>query len=115
MECWPRGTDVTQPDARQYPGWPVTISQMDNYGRKAKAWLPTLEIEGQADPLVQVIREIDNAVVYTIRIKGHTFRPRVFDDGTFTVIIGEGNRKKVLRGLKPVDKDDHGVVKVNLE
>ena len=25
FECWPRFTDVTQPDARQFPGWPVTL------------------------------------------------------------------------------------------
>ena len=25
MECWPRNVDVTQPDAKQYVGWPITI------------------------------------------------------------------------------------------
>ena len=25
FECWPRDVDVSQPDAKQYPGWPVTI------------------------------------------------------------------------------------------
>lgn len=25
FECWPREVDVTEPDAKQYPGWPVTI------------------------------------------------------------------------------------------
>ena len=25
FECWPREVDVTQPDAKQYPGWPRTI------------------------------------------------------------------------------------------
>lgn len=25
FECWPRDTDITQPDARQFPGWPITI------------------------------------------------------------------------------------------
>jgi hypothetical protein len=25
FECWPRFSDVTQPDAKQFPGWPVTI------------------------------------------------------------------------------------------
>jgi hypothetical protein len=25
FECWPRFQDVTKPDARQFPGWPVTI------------------------------------------------------------------------------------------
>ncbi len=26
FECWPRYEDVTQPGAKQFPGWPVTIS-----------------------------------------------------------------------------------------
>jgi hypothetical protein len=25
FECWPRFADVTKPDARQFPGWPVTV------------------------------------------------------------------------------------------
>jgi hypothetical protein len=25
FECWPRFADVTQPDARQFPGWPVSF------------------------------------------------------------------------------------------
>ena len=26
FECWARDADVTQPDARQFPGWPRTVS-----------------------------------------------------------------------------------------
>ncbi|MFN3484993.1 MAG: hypothetical protein ACK44W_05870, partial [Planctomycetota bacterium] len=45
MECWPRMIDPTDPAhaGLQYPGWPHTIHQLDNYGRAAAAWLPTLE------------------------------------------------------------------------
>ncbi|MGL4400134.1 MAG: hypothetical protein ACRCXD_09725, partial [Luteolibacter sp.] len=25
FECWPRHADVTKPDAKQFPGWPVTV------------------------------------------------------------------------------------------
>ena len=25
MECWPRDTDLTQPGAKQFTGWPITI------------------------------------------------------------------------------------------
>ncbi len=25
FECWPRFADVSKPDAKQYPGWPVTV------------------------------------------------------------------------------------------
>ena len=43
FECWPRNVDVTDPKAKQYPGWPLTIKQQDNYGRQAVAWLPTIK------------------------------------------------------------------------
>jgi hypothetical protein len=31
MECWPRNVDVASPSAMQYPGWPITIDQTENY------------------------------------------------------------------------------------
>jgi len=34
IECWPRGVEVTQPGAKQHPGWPLTFDQRDNYGRQ---------------------------------------------------------------------------------
>lgn len=43
IECWPRGVDVTQPGATQYPGWPITARQLDNDGRQPVAWLPEVE------------------------------------------------------------------------
>ncbi len=30
MECWPRFVDVTNPKAKQFPGWPVTIQVKKN-------------------------------------------------------------------------------------
>ncbi len=30
---------------------------MDNYGRKAKVWLPTIKIKGEPGPVVEVINE----------------------------------------------------------
>ena len=114
MECWPRGVDVTQEDATQYPGWPITISQQDNYGRKAMAYLPTLKIKGQTDPVVQVIRENDGNVVYTLRIKGDTFRPKVFEEGTYTIMIGEGDNLQALKGIKPIGMHEAKTIAVKL-
>jgi len=44
MECWPRNVDIADSNTRQYPGWPRTIQQTDNYSRKAVAYLPTIEV-----------------------------------------------------------------------
>jgi len=89
MECWPRYADPTDPDAGQYPGWPMTIAVADNYGRKAKAYLPDLRISGLEDAVVQVIQEEDGEIVYTIRARNGFFRPKVFADGEYTVRVGE--------------------------
>jgi hypothetical protein len=61
----------------------------DNYGRKAYGELPTIKVSGMVEPVVQVIDEADGEIVYTLRIKGTTFRPKVFRDGTYTVKVGE--------------------------
>lgn len=106
MECWPRHVDVTQPGAKQHPGWPITISQQDNFGRKPLAYLPTLQIEGRKDPVVQVIDEHLGEIVYTIRIKGAKWRPPVFREASYTVKVGEGRDAKVFQGVKSLSADE---------
>ena len=102
MECWPRGVDVTKSGAEQFVGWPVTIQQTDNYGRKAIATLPELAIKNATDPVVQVIDEFDGSVVYTLRIRGSNFRPKVFREGTYTIKIRSGDRTKTLEGISSI-------------
>ncbi len=105
MECWPRNVDVTDPEASQYPGWPMTIRQEDNYGRKAVAWLPTIEVRGATDPVVRVDDEATGEMVYCIRIKGESWRPKVFRAGRYTVTVGEGDAAKTFRGVESVPED----------
>jgi alkaline phosphatase D len=92
MECWPRFA-VPGKD-RPYPGWPKTIHQLDNYGRKAVAYLPTLDVKGLTNPVVQIVDEATGDLVYTLRIKGNTFRPKVFREGSYTVKISEPDEGK---------------------
>jgi hypothetical protein len=104
IECWPRNVDITNPGTRQYHGWPRTISQPDNYGRKAAAYLPTIEVSGMTNPVMQVIDESNDEIVYTLRINGTSFRPKVFEKGKYTVKVGrQGTRKmKTLRGVQAI-------------
>ncbi|MFW6163480.1 MAG: discoidin domain-containing protein, partial [Planctomycetota bacterium] len=47
IECWPLFADPRDPKTGgQYEGWPKTITQRGCYAREAKAWLPTVEVEG---------------------------------------------------------------------
>ncbi len=107
FECWPRGVDVTAADAEQYPGWPLTIKQTDNYSRKPIAYLPRIEVSGMTDPVVQVMYERTGEVVYTLRINGNTFRPHVFKDGPYTLKVGEpSGTMQTFHGLDAQEDGD---------
>lgn len=114
FECWPRNVDVSSGQARQYPGWPITISQLDNYGREAAAWLPTVEVTGGADQVVQIVDEANGEVVYTLRMVGTSFRPKVFRAGSYTVRVGEGDSRRTYRGVRSEEGDAGGVLRVGL-
>ncbi len=115
LECWPRNVDITDPTAKQYPGWPLTIQQEDNYGRKAVAWLPTIKVTGVTNPVVQVVDESNGEIVHTLRIKGKTYRPKVFKKGTYTINVSARDRCKSLKGVKAIDAGDEKVLTVELE
>jgi len=112
MECWPRNIDATGPAAGQYPGWPKTISQEDNYARKPGAYLPTLKIAGGSNPVVQIIDESDGKVVYTLRINGNRFRPKVFKEGKYTIKVTQGEKSKMIKGVKSVGLKDSDALDV---
>ena len=102
IECWPRGVDVTQPGAKQYPGWRLTFDQRGDYGRQPVAWLP--EVEGPADvpqPIVQVIDDRTGELVCSLRVQTPRFKPWVFADGLYTIRIGElPDRMTTQSGLR---------------
>ena len=103
-ECWPRFIDPAKEPNGQYMGWPLTIAQQDNYGRKAVAWLPELVIAGAEDPVVEIISEASGESLYVMRIKGTRFKPKIFAQGNYTVKISDPERglKKTVSGIKPV-------------
>jgi hypothetical protein len=115
IECWPRGCDVTDPACEQYPGWPITITQEANYGREAVAYLPTLEITGREESVVQVIDASSNEMVYTLRINGTSYRPKVFERGRYTLRVGEGDAIRVFVGVEAVEPGETATIEVAFE
>ena len=103
-ECWPRFIDPTTPNS-QYPGWPVTVTQEDNYPRKAAAWLPKMEWVGDFNPVLKVF-DIDGKLVYAIRPKTSGYTPKVFAKGKYRIEVNipELGYKKVYDNLKAREK-----------
>jgi hypothetical protein len=112
MECWPRNVDISSTSATQYPGWPKTIAQVDNYGREATAYLPTLEITGAQNPVVRVVDESNGEWIYCLRILGSSFRPKVFEPGSYRIEIGEGQTKQVFGGVMATSLEEPGTLSV---
>jgi len=97
--CWSRNVDVSAEDAKPYPGWPYTFNQLENYARKGVAHLPLVKVS-KPNQVLQLVEEKTGEVVYTLRIKGNSFLPKVFANGNYTIRIGEGKNLKVLKGIK---------------
>ncbi|WP_242203155.1 alkaline phosphatase D family protein [Aestuariivivens insulae] len=91
-ECY-RRFDNPLEEGSQYPGWPQTVSQEANYGRKAKGYLPEIKVQGLESPVVHIINERTKALEYAIRINGQTFEAKVFDGtSSYTVKVGEPDK-----------------------
>ena len=109
--CWPRNIDITDEKAKPYKGWPFTFNQLDNYGRKAVAHLPTLKIN-KPNQVVQLINERNNETVYTIRVKGSSFKPKVFENGTYTIKVGEKKNQNTLKSIGTDSKKEYIIIKI---
>ena len=88
FECWPRFANVADGDAAQFAGWPLEIKSHENDGREIIGYLPELRFQNVESPVVQVVHDETKEVIYTIRIQGKSFRPPVYQDGTYTIRSG---------------------------
>lgn len=113
VECWPRHVDPLERPDGQYLGWPMTIEQQDNYGREAQAWLPTLNVEGIEKPVVEIFNEQTRTLVYALRMAEQTFKPDVFEKGTYTVCITDPatgrSRKRTGVQAAPESESENGI------
>jgi hypothetical protein len=109
FECWPRFADVKEGDKAQFPGWPITFAMDANDGRKVAGWLPELVFEGVENPVVQVVEEATGDILYTVRIQGDRFQPRVYSAGRYTVKAGRDKPNvATIAGLVAADKAASG-------
>lgn len=95
----------------RFPGWPLTISQTDNDGRKPVGYLPQFEFS-KADQVIKIINEADNEVVRIIRTKGASYQPSIYRQGTYSVFVGEGKNTKAFKGIISTLEPSKRVIKV---
>lgn len=97
MECWPRNADPIKGDSEQYDGWPITIDQLVGLGDNAINVLPKVKVKGLENPVIQVINEKNNSIVYTYRINGSTIIPKVYNKGLYTIKISNPDKNIVKK------------------
>ena len=100
FECWPRFADLTQPDAKQFAGWPKTVRQIDNYNPNDWVPLPKL-IFRTPNPVIQIVDDATGKPLYTLRIRGTEYQPRVPADGRWTIKIGRERAETMIRSGIP--------------
>ncbi|GGZ71720.1 alkaline phosphatase D family protein [Algibacter mikhailovii] len=112
FEAWARNVDIHAPNAQQYPGWPITISQEDNFTIADGFQLPTLKISKE-DQVVTVKDKYTKAVISSIRIKGNTYQPKVIHNGNYLIEVGEGSQKVIVDSIS-IKKKNKQVIQVAL-
>ena len=94
-ECWPRFGDVSKGKEGQYPGWPIIHKMEQNDGRVAKGWLPKMTFS-KPNPVVQVRNLSTDEILYTIRIQGTHFQPKVYSLDFHEVWVGRNKPENLL-------------------
>ena len=116
-EVWPRMVDAVSPGAAPYAGFPVTLTQMDQYGRRAAGYLPTIRVTGHDAPVFMVEDARTGRVVYTVRPGTWEFTPHVFDrSGVYRVTVsGQPGPAEVVEGRTPTAKPSDRTIVVALD
>jgi len=115
IDAWRFIADVENPNMvrDQFAGWPLTISQFDNLGMGAENVLPEISIN-KSNQLLQIWNERTGELEQVFRIQGSSVQPRLHNDGSFRITIGEGNNKKEYSGFKTKHGSNDETVSVEL-
>ncbi len=88
-ECWPRQANPANGKVEQYAGWPITVKQTDNFFKAAPFSLPEIVVHGLNNAVVQLLKATTNQVVFTIRMAGQRFVPKVYQKGIYRLKVGD--------------------------
>lgn len=115
LECWSRFVDPEKNPTGQYEGWPNTINQEDNYGKKVAGFLHLLDLHNIYHPVVRVINDRNGEIEYSLPGNRKSFRPKVFEKGKYTVKIYDAvtGKEKLIPGIE-FAKNENETLTINL-
>ncbi len=114
FECWPRWESPAVENAKPFPGWPITIHQLDNYKGETKGYLPTLNIKGIKQPVIKIRNADDNSLMYAIRLNTQTFKPFVFQEGKYNIEVldPDQDKKQEFKDLTILPPDEEKILDI---
>lgn len=101
VAVWPRWASPKQvsPDNQPYEGWPITINQQENFGKKDSGYLPSATLDGET--LIKIFREDNQELVYVIKPTVGEFVAKVFDKNiTYRMEKVSKGKKEKSEGLQ---------------
>ena len=101
MESWPIYENMTSDIARYetHNGWPITVTVGQQYNRKPVGFLAPVKMQKKSF-IVRVRKEPSGELVYARRVTSDSFRPKVFEKGTYQVEVGELGHWKTFKNQK---------------
>ena len=103
FSAWAGRTDPGE--GKPYRGWPVSLGVEDNYLKNPVGFLPEIITRGlNHNPVYKVYHDNAPELIYAKRAKDSLFRPAVYDESVYTLVVGspEENKTDTLRNLVPV-------------
>lgn len=84
------------------PDWPLVLHQRDQVGRAPVAWLPPLSVSTEHLPVVQVVQQATQQVVYTRRLSQRQIILPVYAPGRYRLRIWDpvGGHQQILSGIE---------------
>lgn len=105
VAAWPINSDPDKNTDKPYDGWPITLLQRDNDGRTPVGYLSEV-LALVENPVVTVIDESNNKLVYAIRLQQARFRAPVYKaDALYTIKLShpESGYEELFTHMKVVD------------
>ena len=84
------------------PDWPLVLHQRDQAGQAAAAWLPPLSVSAEHLPVVQVVQQATQQVVYTRRLSQRQIILPVYAPGRYRLRIWDpiSGHQQILSGIE---------------